>query len=119
MALLPITSIILLLIIFDPDLCETELNTHVYDGKTLRKVVRQPKIVPKPKEPDTSQDTLLTRTLREIANQKEMTLLKIAANKERAEERRHQETLTLIRQLGYILLKFINPRKKTFKILQY
>jgi hypothetical protein len=64
------------------------------------------KIVPKllPKEPDTSQDTVLTRTLREIANQKEKTLLKIAANQERAEERRHQETLTLIRQLGYILL---------------
>jgi len=47
---------------------------------------------------------LLTRTLREIANQKEKTLLKIAANQERAEERRHQETLTLIRQLGNILL---------------
>lgn len=92
-----------MLIIFYPDLYETEFNTHVYDGKTLRKVVKQPKVVPKPKEPDTSQDTLLTRTLREIANQKEKTLLKIAANQERAEERRHQETLTLIRQLGYIL----------------
>jgi len=87
-------------------LYESEFNTHIYDGKTLRKVVKQPKIVPKllSKEPDTSQDTVLTRTLREIANQKERTLLKIAANQERAEERRHQETLTLIRQLGYILL---------------
>lgn len=46
---------------------------------------------------------MLTKTLREIAKQKEQTLLKIAANQERAEERRHQETMALIRQLGNIL----------------
>lgn len=54
----------------------------------------------KPKESDNNQETLLTRTLKEIANQKEKTLLKIAANQERAEERRHQETMDLIRELG-------------------
>ncbi|XP_060879017.1 uncharacterized protein LOC132951245 isoform X1 [Metopolophium dirhodum] len=96
---------------FVDNLYETEFNTHVYDGKTLRKVVKQPKIVPKPKEPDTSQDTLLTRTLREIANQKEKTLLKIAANQERAEERRHQETLTLIRQLGETIVRYIGNQQ--------
>jgi len=56
--------------------------------------------MPKSKESDINQETLLTRTLREIAIQKEKTLLKIAANQERAEERRHQETMDLIRQLG-------------------
>lgn len=45
-------------------------------------------------------DTVLARTLKEIAAQKEKTLLRIAANQERAEERRHQETMTLIRELG-------------------
>lgn len=56
------------------------------------------------KEPNAIQETLLTRTLREIATQKEKTLLKIAANQECAEERRHQETMALIRQIGNILL---------------
>ncbi|XP_060854355.1 uncharacterized protein LOC132932136 [Rhopalosiphum padi] len=98
---------------FVDDLYESEFNTHIYDGKTLRKVVKQPKIVPKllSKEPDTSQDTVLTRTLREIANQKERTLLKIAANQERAEERRHQETLTLIRQLGETIVQYIGNQQ--------
>lgn len=98
---------------FVDDLYESEFNTHVYDGKTLRKVVKQPKIVPKllPKEPNTSQDTVLTRTLKEIANQKEKTLLRIAANQERAEERRHQETLTLIRQLGETIVRFIENQQ--------
>lgn len=69
---------------------------------TLRKVIRQPKILPKvlSKESDIKQDTALTRTLKDIATQKEKTLLKIAANRERAEERRHQETLAFIRELG-------------------
>lgn len=67
----------------------------------LKKVDRQPKIMPKiSKEFDIKQETAVTRTLREIAIQKEKTLLKIAANRERAEERRHQETLTFIRELG-------------------
>jgi len=98
---------------FVDDLYESEFNTHIYDGKTLRKAVKQPKMVPKllPKEPDTSQDTVLTRTLREIANQKEKTLLKIAANQERAEERRHQETLTLIRQLGETIVRYIGNQQ--------
>jgi len=82
-------------------------------------VVKQPKLISNllPKEQDTSQETMLTRTLKEIAIQKEKTLLKIAANQERADERRHQETLTLIRQLGYILLYIIiyKSKKKSFK----
>lgn len=64
-----------------------------------------PKLLPKV-EPgiceDTTQDTVLARTLKEIAVQKEKTLLKIAANQERAEERRHQETLALIKQIGNV-----------------
>lgn len=71
------------------DLCDTEFNTCIKQN-----------FMPKPKESDTNQETLLTRTLREIAIQKEKTLLKIAENQERAEERRHQETMDLIRQLG-------------------
>lgn len=68
----------------------------------LKKIVKSPKIAPKliPNEPEMSQDTVLTKTLKEIAAQKEKTLLRIAANQERAEERRHQETLSLIRELG-------------------
>jgi len=46
---------------------------------------------------------MLARTLREIATQKEKTLLSIAANRELAEERRHQETMALIQQIGNIL----------------
>lgn len=81
---------------------ESELNAYMYDGKTLKKIVKQPKALPTllPKEPDPNQDTVLTRTLKEIAAQKEKTLLKIAANQELAEERRHQETMALIQQLG-------------------
>lgn len=63
-----------------------------------------PKLLPK--EPEMSQDTL-TRTLREIAAQKEKTLYKIAANQERAAERRHQETMALIKQLGNVLVSKI------------
>lgn len=72
----------------------------------LKKVVKSPKIAPKllSNEPEINQDTALTKTLREIAAQKEKTLLKIAANQERAEERRHQETLSLIRELGNVLI---------------
>lgn len=93
----------LCLTIYSTDFCETEFNTHIYDGKTLRKVFRQPKTISKqlPKEPDMNHgDTVLAKTLKEIAAQKEKTLLRIAANQERAEERRHQETMTLIRELG-------------------
>lgn len=72
----------------------------------LKKIVKSPKIAPKliPNEPEMNQDTMLTKTLKEIAAQKEKTLLKIAANQERAEERRHQETMSLIRELGNGLL---------------
>lgn len=70
-------------------MCDTEFNTCIKQN-----------LMPKSKESDINQETLLTRTLREIAIQKEKTLLKIAANQERAEERRHQETMDLIRQLG-------------------
>jgi len=62
---------------------------------------------PLPKELETNQDTALTRTLREIAVQKEKTLLKIAANQERAAERRHQETMALIRQLSNVLVPIL------------
>lgn len=64
-----------------------------------------PKLLPK--ELETNQDTALTRTLREIAVQKEKTLLKIAANQERAAERRHQETMALIRQLSNVLVSIL------------
>jgi len=64
-----------------------------------------PKILPK--ELETNQDTVLTRTLREIAIQKEKTLLKIAANQERAAERRHQETMALIKQLSNVLVPIL------------
>lgn len=60
-----------------------------------------PKLLPKV-ETDISEETILARTLKEIAAQKEKTLLKIAANQERAEERRHQETMALIRQIGNV-----------------
>lgn len=88
------------------DLCETEFNTHIYDGKTLRKIVRQPKIVSKtiPKELDMNPETLLVKTLKDIAAQKEKTLLKIAASQECAHERRHQEQLALIRHYGINLI---------------
>lgn len=93
--------------VWSTDLREAEFNNYIYDGKVLKKVVKSPKIAPKllPNEPEISQDTVLTKTLREIAAQKEKTLLKIAANQERAEERRHQETLSLIRELGNVLIK--------------
>lgn len=86
------------------ELDETEFNTHIYDSKILRKVVNESTTIPKqlPKKPDANQDTLLAKTLREIAIQKEKTLLKIATNKERAEERRHQETMAVLRQLSNI-----------------
>ncbi|XP_050521844.1 uncharacterized protein LOC126894691 isoform X2 [Daktulosphaira vitifoliae] len=50
------------------------------------------------------QETELTRTLREIADQKKRTKLKIAAHREEAEERRHQETMALIKQIVTVLL---------------
>lgn len=62
-----------------------------------------PKVEPVASE-DTTRDIVLARTLKEIAAQKEKTLLKIAANQERAEERRHQETMALIRQIGNVLI---------------
>lgn len=66
--------------------------------------INQSKTIPKqlPEKPDVNQDTLLVKTLREIATQKEKTLLKIASNKERAEERRHRETMDALRQLSNI-----------------
>jgi len=75
----------------------------------LRKIVKQPKIMPKllPNESEINKDTVLTRTLKEIATQKEKTLLKIAANQERAAERRHQETMALIKQLSNILVSIV------------
>lgn len=84
------------------DFCETEFKTHIYDGKTLKKIVRQPKIVPKiiPTELNMNPETLLVKTLKDIAAQKEKTLLKIAASQECAHERRHQEQLALIRYYG-------------------
>lgn len=92
------------------DLCETEFNTEMYYDQNLKKNGKHLKSMPKllPKTTDINEETVLTRTLREIAAGKEKTLLQIAANQERAEERRHQETMALIRQLGNLLMLFFN-----------
>ncbi|VVC28884.1 Hypothetical protein CINCED_3A010627 [Cinara cedri] len=94
---------------FVSNLCETEFDTEMYYGQALKKNDRLPKLMPKllQKSPDISEETVLTKTLREIAAGKEKTLLQIAANQERAEERRHQETMALIRQLGETIVQCI------------
>lgn len=92
------------------DLCDTEFNTDMFYNKPLKKEGRHPKLIPKslPNTSDICEETLLTRTLKEIAAEKEKTLLQIAENQERAEERRHQETMALIRQLGNVLMLFFD-----------
>uniref|UniRef100_A0A2S2QEI9 Myb-like domain-containing protein n=1 Tax=Sipha flava TaxID=143950 RepID=A0A2S2QEI9_9HEMI len=99
---------------------ETEFNTHIYDGNTLRKIVRQPKIMPKiiSTEHNMNPETLLVKTLKDIAAQKEKTLLKIAANQECAHERRHQEQLALIRYYGNIKHNIIHNILRVIFILK-
>ncbi|XP_050443149.1 uncharacterized protein LOC126847121 isoform X2 [Adelges cooleyi] len=91
---------------------EYEQNSHLEAKQMYRNVIKKTGTPPKCQfeELETRQETELTRTLKEIADQKEKTLLKIAANREVAEERRHQETMALIRQLGENILRCIgNP----------